>query len=65
MTWNIAGIAQRSYRRKAEGRRQKAEGIKYIFALCHKGLKPLNLFMKKIKRFFFEIRSTRKKGVLT
>ena len=48
-------------------------GIKYIFCPLPQGLKPQiralrslslrDLFMKKIKRFFFEIRSTRKKGV--
>ncbi|HAG80297.1 MAG TPA: hypothetical protein DCL61_03785, partial [Cyanobacteria bacterium UBA12227] len=40
-----------NHRRKAEGRGQKAEG-KILFSLCQKGLKPLNLFMKKKKRFF-------------
>ena len=33
------------YRRKAEGRRQKAGGRKYIFALCQTGLEQVNLFM--------------------
>ncbi|ODG98423.1 hypothetical protein A4S05_08810 [Nostoc sp. KVJ20] len=37
-------------RRKAEGRRQEAEGRNTIFALCYKGFKPLNLFMQSKKR---------------
>jgi hypothetical protein len=46
-----------------KGRGQKAEGIKYIFVLCHKGLKPLNLFMKKNKKIFFSRYVVREKKV--
>ncbi|MEH2381769.1 MAG: hypothetical protein V7K27_23255 [Nostoc sp.] len=45
-------------RQRAGGRRQKEENT--IFALCQKGLKPLNLFMKKNKNIFSETRSAKK-----
>jgi hypothetical protein len=47
-------------RQRAGGRRQKEQNI---FALCHFLLKPLNLFMKRVKNFF-ETPRVKKKGVL-
>ena len=52
-------------RRKAEGIGQEAGGRNIIFALCQKGRKPLNLFMKKVKGFFSRRASARKKVSLS
>jgi hypothetical protein len=48
---------------EAGGRRQESENI--FFALCQTGLKPLNLFMNKGKKMYFETRSTKNTASIT